>query len=184
MSERQAAGTQGTDEARVELLHTATVDQFREALRAHAKVSPAARRQRWTVIVAALVIAASGVRLRPGGGTVHPLWPLTAAVFLFLVFVVSPRLRARQAHQVSAAKGGGGRRIAVDGTGVSVETAHTFTRFAWPAMSRYVETRTLFVLLTADKSESCLVFLPKQSADGVDESARLRGLLGAHLTRG
>jgi hypothetical protein len=46
-------------------------------------------------------------------------------------------------------------------SGISIETDHTVARFAWSAMSRCLETRRLFVLLTADKGASCLISLPK-----------------------
>lgn len=41
---------------RVEVRHVTTADRFREALRAHARVSPAVRRQRWVAIAAAVVV--------------------------------------------------------------------------------------------------------------------------------
>ncbi|MFI8087970.1 YcxB family protein [Streptomyces sp. NPDC086080] len=67
---------------------------------------------------------------------------------------------------------------------MSVETDHTFARFDWPAMSRYVETRRLYVLVSADKRASCLVILPKRGVGGRDESVRSRALLDGHLAGG
>ncbi|MEU3090374.1 YcxB family protein [Streptomyces massasporeus] len=172
--------SQSVGERRVELRHTATVDQYREALRAHAKVSRAARRQRWMVIAVAVLLVVSAVRLGPDGGRVYPVQLLLAVVFVLLAFVVLPRLQARRAYRTGVSRGGE-RRIVVDESGVSVETDHTAAHHGWPSLSRYVESRRLFVLLSGGKREACLVFVPKQDADGTDRSELLRALLMAHL---
>ncbi|WP_435212540.1 YcxB family protein [Streptomyces sp. bgisy034] len=173
---------QQVGERRVEIRHVTTADQFLEALRAHAKVSLAARRQRWFVAVVALLVAAMAVRITPQGGSVQPAGLLIAVLLLLFGLVLAPRMTARSQQRIHEVQGE--RRITVDESGVSVETDHTFARFGWPAMSRYVETRRLFVLVSADKRASCLVILPKQGVDGRDESVRLRALLDGHLAGG
>ncbi|WP_415952364.1 hypothetical protein [Streptomyces sp. KLOTTS4A1] len=164
--------------ARVELRHMTTAEQWLEALRGHAKVSPQARRQRLLLVLVALALVAMSVRVTATGVSVKPSAFVPAVVMLGL-WLMMRRLTARAQQRISA--GLGARRITVDGSGVCVETAHVLTRFGWPAMSRYVETRQLFLLVSADKRASCLVFLPKVSADGTDRSAELRGLLDAQL---
>lgn len=166
-------------ERRVELRHMTTADQFLEALRGHAKVSRAARGQRWIVIIFAVLMAAMAVHFTSQGGYVDPVGLLLAVLFLLLGLVLVPRMTARAQQRIHEHQGE--RRITVDESGVCVETDHTLARFSWAAMSRYVETRRLFVLVSADKRASCLVFVPKRGTDGTDESERLRELLAAHL---
>ncbi|MBN0044199.1 YcxB family protein [Streptomyces actuosus] len=173
---------QQVDGRRVEVRQVTTAAQYREALRGQMKVSPAARRQRMFFVVLALVMAALAVHPTPDGVGVDPVGMSLAAVWLLLGTFALRWLTARAQQRAHGHHGE--RRIVVDETGVSVETAHTFTRFAWPAMSRYVETRHLFVLASADKRASCVVFLPRQGVGGTDESERLRALFDAHLPRG
>ncbi|WP_432032093.1 YcxB family protein [Streptomyces antibioticus] len=165
---------------RVEVRHVSTGDEWLEALRAHTKVSSAARRRRWFAMVAALVLVAMSVRITPEGGSLDPVGLGIAALLLSLL-VLMPRAAARAQQRNHAALGE--RRITVDESGVCVETAHTLSRTRWSALSRYVETRRLFVLFSADKQAACLICVPKRSADGTDRSEPLRALLDAHLTR-
>ncbi|NUV65042.1 YcxB family protein [Streptomyces sp. CAI-85] len=166
---------------RVEVRHVSTGDEWVEALRAHAKVSSAARRKRWFAIVATLVLVAMSVRITPEGGSLDPVGLGIAALLLLSLLVLMPRAAARAQQRNHAALGE--RRITVDESGVCVETAHTLSRTRWSALSRYVETRRLFVLFSADKQAACLICVPKRSADGSDRSKPLRALRDAHLVR-
>ncbi|MBB4897588.1 YcxB family protein [Streptomyces griseomycini] len=166
-------------ERRVEVRHATTADEWLEALRGHAKVSPAMRRRQWSVIVVALVLAALSFRVTPEGGSLDPFGLGGAALVLLIALVLAPRAAARAQQRIHGARGE--RRITVDESGVCVETAHTLSRTGWPALSRYVETRRLFVLVGADEQAACLVCVPKRSTDGTDRSGPLRALLDAHL---
>ncbi|WP_432135013.1 MULTISPECIES: YcxB family protein [unclassified Streptomyces] len=170
---------QQAGERRVEVRHTTTADQFREALRGHAKVSPAARRQRWSVLVVGAFLVVMAVHTTDDSIVVDPVSVFLAVLFLLFGLVGIRSMTARAQQRIHEAHGE--RRITVDESGVTVETAHTLTRYGWPSMSRYVETRHLFVLVSADKRASCLVILPKRGTDGTDHAAPLRDLLGAHL---
>ncbi|WP_030860923.1 YcxB family protein [Streptomyces sp. NRRL S-37] len=166
-------------ERRVEVRHATTADEWLEALRGHGKVSPAARWRRRFVIVVALVLAAMSFRVMPEGGSLNPFGLGGAALVLLITLVLAPRAAARAQQRIHEARGE--RVITVDASGVCVETAHTLSRTGWAALSRYVETRRLFVLVSADEQVACLVCVPKRSTDGQDRSEPLRALLDAHL---
>ncbi|MFR9797769.1 YcxB family protein [Streptomyces sp. MS06] len=174
--------TPQVDERRVELRHTTTTGQFREAMRGHAKVSAAVRRQRVVVVVAAVLMAVMAVHTTPDEMYLDSVGAFFAVAFLLFGLVGLPWMTSRAQQRIHADRGE--REITVEDSGVSVRTEHTLVRYGWGAMSRYVETRHLFVLVSADKRASCLVFLPKQGPDGTDESERLREIIGARLPAG
>ncbi|WP_063749019.1 hypothetical protein [Streptomyces sp. NRRL B-24484] len=174
MDERDAVHVDQQSAERVELAYTLTVEDFRQALRARAKVSAAARRQRVLFpLIAAFAVVAGGLSLAQGEGVPVPLVAMLLAVAFALVGV--PWLQARQFHRLTADKGE--FRVVADSTGITVANLHSTTTLAWAAAPRHVETHELFVLFSGDKNASCLTVLPKRGTDDVDG---LRALLARH----
>ncbi|MFD9793736.1 YcxB family protein [Streptomyces sp. NPDC059070] len=161
----------------VQVAYQATAAECREALRVLTKSSPAARRSRWIVVGIGLMCAVQGVRIDSQGGAV--MWPpvLIGVVFVAFFLGLAPRLRARQVHRDSQARGM--RYLTVDGWGVTAATEHERQWSAWARFSRHRETPTLFVLLSAD--HKCMTFLPKRAFHEPGDADRLRQLLTQHL---
>ncbi|MGW7486180.1 YcxB family protein [Streptomyces sp. NPDC054786] len=166
--------------ARVELSYTPTVEDFREALSARAKVSVSFRRTRLLMAFVALCMV-SVVVLSWAGDDYGDLLPAVMGLVFLLVLLGQTRMQAKSLHRLAAAKGE--QRIVADETGVTVATQQGTTSLTWQAAPRYVETPGLFVLLSGDKNASGLTLLPKRGASGPVDADRLRALLDQRLSR-
>ncbi len=160
---------------RVELAYTLTVEDFREALAARTRATPAGRRGRLLLYVVLVCCLVSGALTLAGKGSVDtPL--VVMAVAIVLAMFGLPHLQARQFHRLTAEKGEFG--AVVDHAGVTITNRHSTSTLTWQAAPRYVETPQLFVLLSGDKNASCLTILPKR---GTAEPDRLGALLDRQL---
>jgi hypothetical protein len=151
---------------RMDLRNTPTARDFREAHRAHARSTRAGRRRLAVTLALAVAVMAVGVR----GGSVTVLSLVMGAAYLFFALVVLPRAQAGRA--AARAAEGGGQRVRLDGSGVRVTAGGEERRYAWTEIARHLETDHLFLLLGADRAQSCLVVLPKEGTGD-----RLRALL-------
>jgi len=166
--------------ARVELSYRPTVEDFREALGARAKVSVSARRTRRLLALVALCLVSAVALSLAGDDSVDPPVVVMALVFP-LVLLGQTRMQARSLHRLAAAKGE--QRIVVDESGVTVATEHGTSSLTWQAAPRYAETPRLFVLLSGDKNASGVTLLPKHGASGAGDADRLRALLDQRASR-
>ncbi|MFH8346897.1 YcxB family protein [Streptomyces sp. NPDC018045] len=174
MSAEQQAGT------RVEMSYRATIEDFREALRARMRAAPAGRRMRWLMALIAVLLFVFTIASWLVHGTVDvPLLVTPTAMLLVLLFV--PRLQARQFYRLADA--GGACHTVVDESGITVTNQQQTSTLTWQAMARYTETPQAFVLFSGDKNASCLTILPKRGAPGPGDADRLRALFDQHLTR-
>ncbi|WP_329467963.1 hypothetical protein [Streptomyces sp. NBC_01431] len=137
---------------------------FKEALRARARVSAAARRQRVIMLVCGSVIWVCGIMAQAAGGDL-PV-PLMVGITVFAVLMVGmPHLQARQFHKLTA--NNGEYRATISDAGITIAHQKAATTLTWQAAPRYAETTQLFVLLGSDKNASCLTILPKRGASDV-----------------
>ncbi|MFH9426220.1 YcxB family protein [Streptomyces sp. NPDC017529] len=174
MSAEQRTGTQ------VEMSYRATVEDFREALRARMRAAPAGRRVRWLMIVIAVLLLTFAVTSWLMKGSVDvPLLVTPTAVLLVMLFV--PRMQARQFCRLTDA--GGACHTVVDDSGITVTNQQQTSTLTWQAMARYSETQRVFVLFSGDKNASCLTILPKRGVSDSGDADRLRALFDQHLTR-
>ncbi|MDH6228743.1 hypothetical protein [Streptomyces sp. MJP52] len=119
---------------RMDLRHTPTARDFREAHRAHARSTWAGRRRLAVTLALTVAVMAVGIR----GGSVTVLSLLMGVAYLFFALVFLPRAQAGRAAAKAAEDGG--QRVRIDGTGVRVTTGAEQRRFAWPEISRHLET--------------------------------------------
>ncbi|WP_406503132.1 YcxB family protein [Streptomyces sp. NBC_00212] len=159
------------------LSYRLTAEDFKEALRARARASAAARRQRVIMLVCGSVALVSGIMALVTGGSL-PM-PMMVGIVVFGVLMVGmPYLQARQFHKLTANHGE--YRATIADTGVTIAHQQAATTLTWQAAPRYVETPHLFVLLSTDKNASCLTILPKRGTTDVDT---LRAELDRHTAR-
>ncbi|WP_166020542.1 YcxB family protein [Streptomyces chilikensis] len=156
---------------RMDLRHTPTARDFREAHRAHARSTWAGRRRLAVTLALTVAVMAVGIR----GGSVTVLSLLMGVAYLFFALVFLPRAQAGRAAAKAAEDGG--QRVRIDGTGVRVTTGAEQRRFAWPEISRHLETPRLFLLIGSGRAQPCLVVLPKEGSGD-----RLRTLLENRLS--
>ncbi|MET9297102.1 YcxB family protein [Streptomyces sp. NPDC003077] len=176
MTTEQHAGT------RIELSYGPTIEDFREALRAHARVSASRRRAKWLMIASAgLVLFTVALSLTAEGPVDLPIPVMVMPVVFLLVMLGLPWLQARQFHRLSAA--GGECRTVVDGSGVTVTNQQQSSVQTWQAMPRYAETKRVFVLFSGDRNASALTILPKRGANSAADVDRMRAVFDRHLTR-
>ncbi|MFJ9826208.1 YcxB family protein [Streptomyces sp. NPDC101160] len=167
----------------MELVYTPTRADVLDAIRVRMRTRPSGRRLRWlmplTAVLAALVIVLKVTRPEPdAGGIVLMVWlGLTAALMPTLV----PRLTARQMWPILERQGE--FRARVDDEGVRYTTRDTEVVNRWQMLTRYVETPTQFVLLTADKPGVGFATLPKRALTGPGDVDRLRAFLDARTAR-
>ncbi|MET8575915.1 YcxB family protein [Streptomyces sp. NPDC005012] len=170
-SSQQAPGRPRNRRAeRMDLRHTPTARDFREAHRAHARGTSAGRRRLAVTLALTVAVMAVGIR----GGSVTLLSLLMGAAYLFFALVALPRAQAGRAAAKAAADGG--QQVRLDEAGVRLTTGAEQRRFAWTEISRYLETPRLFLLVGADRAAPCLAVLPKEGSGD-----RLRALLDARL---
>jgi hypothetical protein len=155
---------------RIDLRHTPTARDFREAHRAHVRSTRTGRRRLAVTLALTVAVMAVGVR----GGSVTVLSLLMGIAYLFFALVFLPRAQAARAAAKAAEDGG--QRVRLDESGVRVTAGGEQRRFAWAEISHHLETPRLFLLIGADRAQSCLVVLPK---DGSGD--RLRALLDTRL---
>lgn len=166
--------------ARVELSYRPTVEDFREALGARARVSVSIRRTRRLMALAAVCMVVAVVLSWVGDDSVDPPVVVMALVFP-LVLMGQTRMQARSFHRLAAAKGE--QRIVVDESGVTVATEQGSSTVTWQAAPRYAETPRLFVLLSGDKNVSGITLLPKHGTSRAGDTDRLRALLDQRASR-
>ncbi|MYT73131.1 MULTISPECIES: YcxB family protein [unclassified Streptomyces] len=166
---------------RVELEYQLVREDWRQALKARARASSrAVRMQRLLLLAAVLLGGVSVVPLLHGEGP--DLVPLvTTVLVVVLVFVLQPRLMARQFHKMASRHGT--YRAVVDDTGATVINTGGSTHLYWTAAPHYAETPDLFVLLSDDRNVSCLTLLPKRGAQEPGGADALRALLDRHIRR-
>jgi hypothetical protein len=151
---------------RMDIRYTPTVRDFREAHRAHARATSAGRRRLAVTLALTVAVMAVGIR----GGSVTVLSLLMGAAYLFFALVALPRAQAGRAAAKAAEEGG--QRVRLDATGVRVTAGGEERRFAWTEIARHLETPRLFLLIGADRAQSCVAVLPKEGSGD-----RLRTLL-------
>lgn len=167
-------------EPQVEMSYRATIEDFREALRARMRAAPAGRRMRWLMIVIAVLLLTFAVTSWLTKRTVDvPLLVTPTAVLLVMLFV--PRMQARQFYRLADAAGA--CHTVVDDSGITITNQQQTSSLTWQAMARYTETQRVFVLVSGDKNASCLTLLPKRGVSDSGDVDRLRALFDQHLTR-
>ncbi|WP_063726043.1 YcxB family protein [Streptomyces monomycini] len=165
---------------RIEFAYRMAVEDFRDGLRARARVSVAARRYRVLVIVGAVLLLGVMVWTWAAQGTVDvPL--VVIPVALLVMMFVSPRMLARQFHRRTEAMGE--FRAVVDESGVTVTNRQRTSTLTWRAVNRYAETPRAFVLLSGDRNITDMTILPKRGASHPADAERLRALIEGRLTR-
>ncbi|WP_370412689.1 YcxB family protein [Streptomyces fradiae] len=165
----------------VELIYTPTRADVVAALVARARKTRQARVMRWlcvytTVMCLVLVVLKAGSGNVPGAVP----WGLLAPVVAALP-AAQRRSSARQALKRLAPLGE--FRTVVSDEGVHAAARGLERRTAWSAHPRYAEGAELFVLLTADRSATGLVVLPKRGLADPADVDRLRTLLDRNITR-
>jgi hypothetical protein len=150
----------------MDLRSTPTARDFREAHHAHARSTRAGRLR--LAVTLALTVAVMAVGVRDGSVTVLSL--LMGAAYLLFALVFLPRAQAGRA--AAGAAENGGQRVRLDESGVRVTEGGEQRRYAWTEIARHLETERLFLLIGADRAQSCLVILPKEGSGD-----RLRTLL-------
>ncbi|MBT2439324.1 YcxB family protein [Streptomyces sp. ISL-36] len=170
----------------VELAYVPTLADATEAVRVRVRHSPAGRRMRWLPAAAVLAFLVVALELF-GPGEPDPVRVVLMAGLGVLALVMgplAPRLMARGVHRMVEPQGE--FRAVVDDDGVRWTARDSETTSRWQMLPQYVETPTLFVLLTPDKFGVGVAFLPKRAVsgpDGVDAVDRLRAILDRHTTR-
>ncbi|MFJ7905968.1 YcxB family protein [Kitasatospora sp. NPDC096204] len=176
MDEQIEAGHRPAVDERIELAYTPTAADFREALAARSRTTRAGRRTRMlTYVVGVCCLLAGTIELAGGEGVDTSLVVMVVAVLFLIVGV--PRLQASQFHRLAAQKGE--FKVAVEAAGVTIANHHSTSTLTWQAAPYYVETPGLFVLLSADKNNSCLTILPKR---GTADPDGLGALLARHAS--
>ncbi|MEU9864039.1 YcxB family protein [Streptomyces sp. NPDC047971] len=167
---------QGT--SAVELVYVPTRAEVTEAVRVRMRHSPTGRRLRWllpgTGVLAFLIVAWE---------LAGPGEPELSKVFLFgglgaFVLVLGPlvpRLTGRQMYGLVEPQGE--VRAVVDDDGVTWTTGVSETTSRWAMLPLYVETPSLFVLLSADKAGVGVAALPKRGVASPADLERLRAVL-------
>ncbi|MEU6877127.1 YcxB family protein [Streptomyces sp. NPDC046712] len=180
MNEKQHETTRET----VELTYLPVVSDATEALRARMRATPAGRLQN------AVLLAAGGLMLLAFALTfVGPKGPslgttvicLLALALIAAMYVMIPGIQGRQVHRLFGPQGE--FRGFVDEAGVRVVSRDSDTTYRWTMLTRYAETRDLFVLLTPDKHGIGLVVLPKRGVADPLEIDRLRAVLDRYSNR-
>ncbi|OKH98858.1 hypothetical protein A6A06_24870 [Streptomyces sp. CB02923] len=162
------------------MAYRATIEDFREALRARMRATRAGRRvRRLMTLIAVLLLAFATASWLLNGTVDIPLMAMPTV--LLLVMLSAPRMQARQFYRLADA--GGACRTVVDESGITVTNQQQSSALAWRAMARYTETPRVFVLFSGDKNASSLTILPKRGAPGPGDVDRLRTLFDQHLTR-
>ncbi|MFF1505911.1 YcxB family protein [Streptomyces sp. NPDC058326] len=167
----------------MELLYTPTRADVADAVRVQMRHGLFRWLPRALWLVAALTALVAALELFGPGDP--EAWPVLRMVGIALVLVVlGPLVRWGTARLMYAMIGRQGEhRALVDEDGVRWTTRDSEVVHRWQLLSRYAETPTQFVLLTADKSGVGVAALPKRGLvdpAGVD---RLREVLDRNLTR-
>ncbi|MFE5487943.1 YcxB family protein [Streptomyces sp. NPDC056527] len=168
----------------VELVYVPTRAEVTEAVRIRLRHSPMGRLLRWLLPTAVVLCFLIVVWELAGPGE-----PELSKAFLFgglgaFVLVLGPlipRVTGRQMYGLVEPQGE--FRAVVDDDGVSWTTRVSETTSRWAMLPLYVETPSLFVLLSADKAGVGVAALPKQGVSGPGELDRLRGILERHAKR-
>ncbi|MGW4226955.1 YcxB family protein [Streptomyces bauhiniae] len=165
----------------VELEYQLTREDMRQALKARAKASGRGRRMRgFALICMAVFVGASAVPLVNGEAPdMRSL--VIGGLFVVLLFVLQPRLLARQFHKIASRNGA--CRARVDDSGVTVSNTGGSSQVNWTAAPHYAETGDTFVLLSGDKNVSCLTVLPKRGLREPGDVDAFRNLLDRHIRR-
>ncbi|MEU2229786.1 YcxB family protein [Streptomyces vietnamensis] len=162
---------------RVELVYTPTRADVADAVRVQMKYGSfrfLLRALRIVAVLAALVLVLE--LFGPGGP--KPGGAVRMAGFVLLLLALAPAMRwlvVRQAYGLIGRQGE--FRASVDDEGVRWSTRDSEVVQRWPFMSRYVETPTQFVLLTADKGRVGVAALPKRGVSDPAEVDRLREIV-------
>ncbi|MCF3106036.1 YcxB family protein [Streptomyces roseoverticillatus] len=158
-----------------------TAGDLRAAIVARGRAVRKARILNW-MLVAGLVLTASGMALRVSRDGLGELAPKDYGIGIFLVLLVALQTLGLQAYlSRGRLRQHGPSRVTVDAEAVHCAGAHTVSTQAWPQFSCYLERKGLFLLLSADKR--CLTVLPKRALTAPGDTDRLRALLDARLPR-
>ncbi|WP_329120786.1 YcxB family protein [Streptomyces sp. NBC_01353] len=180
MTEEQYETTPET----VKLAYLPVVSDATEALRARMRATPAGRLQNALLLGAAglLALVLVGSVIGPKGPTLSGtgLWAF-GLVLIAGLYLMVPSLQGRQVHRMIGPQGE--FRAFVDGAGIRVVSRDSETTYRWTMLTRYAETRDLFVALTADRYGIAMVVLPKRGAADPGEVDRLRAALDRYSNR-
>lgn len=172
------------DTSAVELVYVPTRAEVTEAVRVRLRNSPMGRRLRWllpTTGVLAFLVAAWELA-GPGEPELSKVvlfgW---LGVFVLVLGPAIPWLTGRQMYGLVQPQGE--VRAVVDDAGVTWTTRVSETTSRWAMLPLYVETPSLFVLLSADKAGVGVAALPKQGVSGPGDLDRLRAILERHVKR-
>ncbi|MFB7372104.1 YcxB family protein [Streptomyces sp. NPDC056222] len=168
----------------VELVYVPTKAEVTEAIRVRLRNSPSGRRMRWllpvTGVVAFLVVL---LELTGPGEPQLSLVVLMGGLGILALVMgpLVPRLMGHQMYRLIEPQGE--FRAVVDDDGVTWTARDSETRSRWAMLPLYVETPSLFVLLTADKAGVGVAALSKQGASAPGDVDRLRTILDRHAKR-
>jgi hypothetical protein len=166
----------------VELAYRPTVEDLRAALRARSRLTFFGRNQKWLIALAVLLTAVAILLSVTVDRIALVVWPLPVGLVAGLTFDLTlPRLQARAFHKLAEPQGE--FRGVVDDSGIRLTSDHGSATLGWQAYPRYIETDTVFVLLSQDKAALGVMVLPKRGVTAPADSDRLRALLDRHLTR-
>ncbi|MFB6824837.1 hypothetical protein ACFCXA_25030 [Streptomyces virginiae] len=168
---RQPQQAQLTGDVVLRFTGSVEKSELREGL----KAAGTFRRLRWLAAAGALFIALLGVRVDAEGGSVNFGLIAAAVVYATVFALVAPRrivthaLRAQRAHE--------GADCFVDAKGIAaVLDGAEIKRLGWDEMTRYHETRSLYVVVGKAGRKTWVMVLPKRLLTAPDAE-----LLGAVL---
>lgn len=167
----------------MELVYTPTRDDVVDAVRVQMRFGTFRRARVLMRITTGLAAVALAVLfLAPGTPAVGGVFFLAVLGLMSLVLVpLMPRLTARQLFPMVERQGEQQARVEEDGVRWTTRDSEVVGR--WGLMSRYAETSTQFVLLSADKGRVGVAFLPKRGLADAADLDRLRELLDRNITR-
>jgi hypothetical protein len=173
----------GAAGAALELTYLPTRADVLDAVRVQMRYG-SFRRVRW-LIPFSTVMAVFGTLMEFfGSDEPDPVRVVFLVALGLLTLVLGPLLARLSARQMYGLVGRQGEfRARVDESGVRWTTRESETAQRWRMMTRYQETATQFVLLTADKARVGVAALPKRGFADPADVERLRTLLDRHATR-
>ncbi|MFF9910487.1 YcxB family protein [Streptomyces sp. NPDC013457] len=170
--------------SKVELVYVPTKAEVTEVVRVRLRHSPMGRLLRWLLPTGGVLAALVVVWELAGPGA-----PELSKVFLFgglgaLVLTLGPLIpRVTGSQMYGLVEPQGEFRAVVDDDGVTWTTRVSETTSRWAMLPLYVETPTLFVLLSADRAGVGVAALPKQGVSAPEDLDRLRAILERHVKR-
>ncbi|MCZ0979569.1 YcxB family protein [Streptomyces diastatochromogenes] len=167
----------------MELVYTPTRDDVVDAMRVRLRYGSIRWLLRLLPVCAVLILLLAALEVFGPGGP-HLGSALRNAGFGLLFLALGPLLtRAAAGQMYPVIQRQGEHRARVDGDGVRWVTRESEVVGRWTLMSRYAETPTQFVLLSADKPGVGMGALPKRGLADPADIDRLRALLDSNATR-